>query len=743
MTLIARRTRPALSNWLALALAVICATQSAGAQIAQVPEPTEATRRHLVARKATGRIVLDGRLDERDWQAAPVTSEFVQVRPDYVLSTRYPTDVRVIFDDEYLYIGAFNRDSAGLASLRMPDLRRDFESPESDVFGVTFGPMGDQRTALQFQASPLGSQADVQAFDGGDAFSFNWDALWRVRTTRADSGWIAEMAIPWRSLRYAPGLTSWDVNFVRNTRRVAQWSAWMPYPRQFSSWRLTFAGVLDSLQPPPPRTNVRIRPFALGQRSRDATSGAFNGSTGDVGGEVIWAPTANSLVEATINTDFAQADVDRQVVNLSRFSVFFPERRQFFLENADLLNAGGLTGRYVVQPFFSRRIGLADDGTLLSIDGGLRYAYRSGRTTAGALAMRQAAFGGQGATTFGVARGSQFFGRSTRLGATIALRDGGAASGSVGSASGQNVVASIDAFTRLGEQVQLNSMVSTSTTNGRTGLAVTYGLARATPLVTAGITGALVTRDYQPQTGFVSRPDVLMTGPYATFTMQPTWRPRSIVWFKHGPTAIAFQDPTSFRLQEGSVAYSGELLFRSGASITPAVEHNFQRPTAPVTLFPNVRIAAGTHDYFRVAAVLKSDQSANVAGTATLSSGAFFDGALDRAELATRWSPNPYVSVRGSYEVNRLRSLGTRDSSFVTHLAGPELRVFLNPRVQWSAFYQYNTAVERGTLNARFSWEFSPLSYLYIVYNDRQAVLNGATPTARSLIVKLSWLRQL
>lgn len=720
---------------------------SALAQIAQVPEPTDATRRHLTARKAVGRIVLDGKLDEPDWRAAPVASSFVQVRPDYVDSTRYPTDVRVLFDGEYVYIGAFNRDSAGLSSLRMPDLRRDFESPESDVFGVTFGPLGDRRTALQFQSSPLGSQADVQAFDGGDAFSFNWDALWRVRTTRADSGWIAEMAIPWRSLRYAPGLTSWDVNFVRNTRRVAQWSAWVPYPRQFSSWRLTFAGVLDSLQPPPPRTNLRVRPYALGQRARDAARGAFNGSTGDVGGEVIWAPTANSLLEGTINTDFAQADVDRQVVNLSRFSVFFPERRQFFLENADLLNAGGLNGRYVVQPFFSRRIGLADDGTLLPIDAGLRYAYRTGRTTAGALTMRQAAVNGQGATTFGVARGSQFIGRATRLGATVAFRDGGMPGLSTGgtptTANGQNVVTAFDAFTRVGEQIQVSGMVSTSTANGRTGLAATYGLAGATPTVTAGVTGALVTPDYQPQTGFVSRPNVLMTSPYATLTLQPSWRARSVVWFKHGPSAILFQDPSSFRIQEGSVAYSGELLFRSGASVTPVIEHTLQRPTTAIPLFPNVAIPAGTHDFFRVATVLRSDQSANIAGTAVLSAGEFFDGFLDRGEVTARWSPNPYVALRGAYEVNRLRGLGTRDSSFVTHLAGPELRVFLNPRVQWSAFYQYNTAIERGTLNARFSWEFSPLSYVYLVYNDRQAVLNGTTPTARSLIVKVSWLRQL
>lgn len=726
----------------------------AGAQPSAVPEPTEASRKRLVARRATGRVVIDGRLDDDAWRGAAVGGDFVQARPDFLPTTRYPSEVRVLFDDEHLYVGAFNRDSAGLSSLRMPDLRRDFEPPENDVFGITIGPLGDRRTVLQFSTTPLGSQADVQAFDGGDASNFNWDALWRVRTTRSDSGWTAEFAIPWRSLRYAPGLTSWDINFVRNTRRVAQWSAWMPYPRQLSSWRISYGGVLDSIQPPPPRTNIRIRPYALGTTATDRAPNAFNGRTGDVGGEIIWAPTANSLLEATVNTDFAQADVDRQVVNLTRFNVFLPERRQFFLENADLLNAGGLgsgtiggiggvSGRYFVQPFFTRRIGLGDDGTPLPIDAGVRYAYRSGRTTAGVLGMRQAAVGTQGATTFGVVRGSQFFGRATRIGATAAVRTGDIVNDAFETVSRRNVVVAMDALARVGELVQFTGMISASTEDGRTGFAGTYGVTRNTNTSLAGILGAVVTRAYNPQMGFVSRPDVVMTNPFATWTVQPRWLPRALVWLRHGPNAVAFNDPQSGALQESNVTYSGELLFRNGATITPSVEHNLQRPNLAVPLFPAVEIAPGSYDYVRTGLTARSDQSAALAGTLTASSGAFFDGRLDRAEVTGRWSPSPYVSLRASYEVNRLRSLGTRDSSFTTHLAGPEVRIFLNPRVQWSAFYQYNTAVERASLNARFSWEFLPLSYLYVVYNDRQPVLGGASPLARSLIVKLSWLGQL
>jgi Domain of unknown function (DUF5916) len=708
------------------------------AQASVVPEPTPETRKHLVARRATGKITIDGRLDEADWMSAAVARDFVQSRPDYVPVTKYPSEVRILFDADYLYIGGFHRDSAGLSSMRLPDLRRDFEPPEADDFAITLGPLGDHRTAYQFHVSPLGSQGDVQAFDGGDAFNFNWDAAWKTRTTRADSGWIAELAIPWRSLRYARGLTTWDINLLRNTRRAAQFSSWMPYPRQLTSWRLTYAGSLDSIQPPPPRTNVRIRPYALGSAQRDRMPGANNASTGDIGGEVIWAPTANTLLEATVNTDFAQADVDRQVVNLTRFSVFFPERRQFFLENADLLSAGGLgsTSRYIVQPFFTRRIGLGSDGTLLPIDGGARFAYRAGRTTAGVLAMRQRGIAGAEDATFAVARGSQFFGRATRVGATVALRD-------AASAAGDNFVTAIDALARIGEQTQLTGTVSTSTRDSRTDLATTWQLTRTTPRSTAGLLGAWVTERYDPLTGFVSRPNVILTNPSLNVTFQPTWRPKSIVWFKPGIATFLYHSPETYALQEGLVQVRGEVLYRNGAQLVPFVESNLQRPTAAVSLFPGVSIAPGSRDYIRYGIEAKSDQSARVSSTANLSSGTFFDGRLDRAAVGARFSPSPYVALRADYEVNRLTSIGTRDSSFVTHLLAPELRVFLNPRVQWSAFYQYNTLQQRGALNARFSWEFAPLSFLYVVYNDRQAIQDGTTPVARSVIVKLSWLRQL
>jgi hypothetical protein len=734
----ARRTASTiLSSLVRLAFVSMTVATLARAQSEVVPEPTDSTRKHIVAHRATGRIVIDGRMNEADWRAAPIARDFSQFYPDYHATTRFPTEARVLYDDDHLYILGFNRDSAGLSSLRVPDLRRDFFPPDNDFFMVTIGSLGDHRTSFQFVATPLASQADIQGFDGGDAFNFNWDAMWRVRTTRADSGWIAEMAIPWRSLRYSSGQTSWDLNLTRGARREAHYTAWSPLPRQLTARRLTYAGLVDSIQPPPPRVNLRLRPYALGAAQRDRTPGANNASTVDVGGEVIWAPTANTLVEATVNTDFAQADVDRQVVNLTRFGVFFPERRQFFLENADLLNAGGLASNspYVVQPFFSRRIGLANDGTLLPIDGGVRLAYRTGRTTAGALVMRQRGSGGTDEATFGVARGSRFFGRATRVGATVSFRDGATAATS-------NLVTAVDALARIGENVQFTGMLSTSSRDDTTGVAITWTAARSTERSSVALSSAWVAAQYAPLTGFVSRPNVFLVNPSASLTLQPAWRPKAIVWFQPSVSSAAFLSPDTRALQESSTQLRGELLFRNGAAVTPLIDLDQQRPQSTLSLFPMASVAPGSYQTARIGLEARSDQSARLAGTLSAGAGTFFDGQLQRAALGARFSPSPYVALRADYEVNRLHNFGTRDTSFVTHLIAPEVRIFLNPRLQWSAFYQYNTVLERGALNARFSWEFAPLSFLYVVYNDRQAIRDGTTPSARSIIVKLSWLRQ-
>jgi hypothetical protein len=701
-------------------------------------DPFEAPRPTLIARRASDGPRIDGRLEDEPWQSSVPVTDFHIVRPDYARDAKHPTRVRMLYDDEYLYVAAEMLLPEGRRSIRVRDLRREFDFAENENFSVTLGPLGDRRTAYQFSVTPYGSQRDVQAFDGGDQTNDNWDALWRTRTAITDSSWTAEIAIPWATLRYAPDATQWEVNFLRNARHALETSAWAPFPRQFTSFRITFAGTATGITPPPPRPSLRLRPYALTNTVR--VGGAAAGAERNIGGEVIWAPNANTTVDLTLRTDFAQADVDRQVVNLERFSVFFPERRQFFLENADVLGVRGLTGRYTVQPFFSRSIGLAANGSPIPVDGGARYAYRSARTTVGALAMRQAEHAGGGAATFGVVRGSRFLSGATRLGGMVAVRQDEPSGTSAG---GTNVVLAMDGIGRIGEQIQFNGMLSTSHDRGRIGVAATYFAGRDTPSLYTGILGAYVDANYAPRTGFVSRPNVLVTSPAIIANWQPTWRPDNVVWFRPAVVTYFYNDPQDFTLQEGYVQGFIDVLHRSGALWYPYVERHWQRPTADFVPLPSVTIAAGRNDYWRYGWFGRTDASARWSVSADVSTGGFFDGQRDRVGASARVAPNPYVALSLDAEINALRNIGVADTALTTRLFAPELRVALSPRLQLTTFYQYNTSAERGALNARLNWEFAPLSFVYLVYNDTRAIRDAITPAEQQLVIKVVWFGQI
>ena len=303
------------------------------------------------------------------------------------------------------------------------------------------------------------------------------------------------------------------------------------------------------------------------------------------------------------------------------------------------------------------------------------------------------------------------------------------------------MVTAVDAFTRVGENIQVNGMLSTSTSGDTTGVAATWFAGRDTPGLYTGLLGALVTEDYAPRTGFVSRSNVLLTSPAIVGTVQPAWRPKSVVWFKPALVSYLYQTPGSGTLQEGYVQGYVDVFHTNGALWYPYMERHFQRPTSPVELIDGVQIAPGTHDYSRYGLYVASDRSAPVSLLADVSGGSFFDGTLDRLSGTLRLAPSPRLAFSASYEVNRLRSLGMRDTSITTQLLAPELRLFANPRLQFSAFYQYNTSIQRGALNARVSWEFQPLSFVYLVYNERRAIGDAGAPATQQLVLKVVWLR--
>jgi hypothetical protein len=744
-------TRPL---WALLLLVLIgVATHSATAQETFAP-PTATERLRAVARKTTAPPRIDGRLDDAEWAQAPRLGDFRQIEPDQRAPATLPTHVRVLFDDEMLYIGADLRDSAGADGVRVQDMRRDFDYAENDLFGVTIDPFGDGRVAIAFQVNPSGALRDLLVFDNL-RYDRDWDAVWRARTMVSDSGWTVELAIPWTSLRYGSGpATSWGFNVYRRARRINELSAWSPWPRAFQPYYMIYAGALDSLTPPPPTTNLRVNPYLVAASSREerAVSSSTAPSTtqsAKVGGDLKWAVNANTVLDATVNTDFAQADVDRQVVNLTRFSVFFPERRQFFLENAALFRPGRLEE---IEPFFSRAIGIDADGLPIPINAGARLVQRSARYSSGALLMHQGGRDDAPGSAFGVGRLIRNIGTQHYVGGMLVHR-ADAASG--GNAAQQNTVGSLDGSYYFTPETYIRSMVAGSTTSGGSGTSSQQGLASYFDLSREANWGYVywvqqyVGSDFRADAGFVNRPDMISANPGFRRDWRPRWRPAPIRRFLLDGATTVLHTASSRTFQEANTWFAATGEWNSAATLAVRVEQQQQRLFAPFTPLRGIAFDEGFHRFLRVRAAVASDQSRRVSGTAAYEQGAFYAGRLSTISGKVRVAPSSRLAWAMTAEHNRASSLPALSGERTVVLVGSELRLAATPRLQLSGFGQYNTNSQRVVGNARLSWEVQPLSFLYLVFNTRGGIdPNTGRPLlsergGRELLLKWSWLGQL
>lgn len=731
-----------------VAMLVVLATAQLFAQDI-FPAPADSVKLRIHAKRVNVAPVIDGILEDALWQTATKAHNFIQSEPFQGKPAHFDTDIRILFDDEYIYIGAFCYDSAGKNGIRVQNLRRDFAAFDNESVGIAFDTFRDPRTPVPvFFATPYGSQSDMQIFEDR-IFDDDWDAIWRVRTAISDSGWSAEFAIPWSSLRYPSNENAseivWGINFARINRRLNQITRWSPVPRAYTLGRMMYGGLVTGLQPPPPRMNLRVQPYATFRLAERTTRGtpAYQEAKPTIGGEAKWSPTVNSVLDLTVNTDFAQVDADRQVVNLSRFSVFFPERRQFFLENASLFSVGSNEG-HNIQPFFSRRIGLDNNGNQRPIDAGMRFVHQTSSNSFGGLLMRQGSDNAQAASWFGVGRLTHNIGENTRIGALATLRHDEAFGATTAKT---NVVGTVDGFTRLSDPVFVRGMLSVSADSGAAGFAGYAELQVQENWIYAEWKQSIVSASYNPGIGFIDRADIIRTSPGFYLNWRPSWLPTGVLFFGPGAFLDVVHRLSDGRLLEGNLrAYPMYVNFRDGGGIGGFIQPTIQ--VLPETFEPlkGIRIAPGQYTYMRVGIEGNSDMSAPLSVSGQYSFGGYFDGQLSSLSLSLRAAPIPHIAASLSYTRNELSGIGESQSTRLTHLIAPEVRLSLNPQVQLIAFWQYNTAAERSTWNARFSWEFEPLSYIFLVFNDSRTFAQPQyeSPfTQREAIIKISYLRHL
>ena len=306
-------------------------------------------------KQSEGILKVDGKLDEPAWLAAAAVSDFVMVNPFDTLCSKLRTDVRMTYDDKYLYISAecFLQSESNYV---VESLKRDFSFGSNDNFLVFIDTFEDKTTGFSFGANAAGAQWDGQMSEGAK-MNLNWDNKWESATTYNNKSWIFEAAIPFKSIRYRGNSTRWGINFSRLDLKAKEKSAWAPVPRQFPTASLAYAGVLVWDTPPPtPKQNISVIPYVLSGVSANYETKNPAIFRNQIGGDIKVSISSSMNLDMTLNPDFSQVDVDRQQTNLDRFELFYPEKRQFFIENSDLFDGFGTEN---IRPFFSRRIGLA------------------------------------------------------------------------------------------------------------------------------------------------------------------------------------------------------------------------------------------------------------------------------------------------------------------------------------------------------------------------------------------------
>ena len=729
-----------------IVLLLVC-TVSVYSQDAGVFKP-DPVRKEMTAVQINSSIRVDGLLNEEDWKLAKASPQFIQVEPKQGATPNFETEVKILYNRQYLYVGIICRDSLGKKAIRATDFRRDFGIRSHDHVALAFDGFNDKRNAMAFLANAYGVQRDLLVFD--DILTdVDWDGLWKVRTTRNDEGWIAEIAIPWQTLRYPKTKDStqqWGFNVYRTRRLSNEVSSFSPYPRNFGFTRMAYAGVLKNLQPPPPKPNIRIQPYILGAYDRyknfpAATKPEKNNFR--VGGDLKWAISPNSILDITANTDFAQADADRQVNNVTRFSVFFPERRQFFLENASLFGVGVRPaedmsgGTMRIQPFFSRRIGLDDFGNPIPIDAGGRYVYRSSKRNAGVMVMRQRESITTPGTNFFVGRFSENFGKQNRIGGLMTVKN---------NSNGTNVVSAVDGFFRMGESHSLNTMLIHSNTGNKNGFAGHAQYYYTNNQWKLWWTQTLVTKDFDPGMGFVSRSDVIGTTPGIFWYYRGNKLPfrNWIRAFEPGIMTEFYHQASTGKLLERQINMNPIWFnFQNGGFFGYLINPTFQQLTEPFAPV-GIKISEGKYNYVRHVFYFSTDQSRVLSTTINFETGSYFNGKLTTKSITLNFAPIPNLFLQGQFNQNHFKDVGDLLINKKADLYSLSGRIALNPRLQLIGFYQKNSENHLTNYNIRLSWEYQPLSYIYLVFNRRSfdnAQLKRQTED--HAIFKISYLKQL
>ena len=687
--------------------------------------------------------LLDGQItDDPAWIGVVPISDFWQVRPNEGRPASQRTEVYVGFTDESLYIGVICFDDEA-AEIISSDSRRDSSLNDTDSFQVILDSFHDKQNGFVFGTNPAGVEFDGQvvkqaadAFGtGGGGFNRNWDTSWRVETTISEVGWSAEIELPFKSLRYGRvNVQTWGINFQRNIRRNKEVVFWSPLSRQHNLYRVSDAGTLVNIEVPKQR-NLKLTPYVLGQASRGGNQPPGTVYNEEIGLDIKYSLTPSLTLDATYNTDFAQVEVDEQQINLNRFSLFFPEKRPFFLENAGQF-AVGSGGE--VEMFFSRRIGISEDGDPIPINAGLRLSGRVGSATnVGLLYMSTEALPGVApGNDFAVVRVNHELANRTSIGALFVDRSGDGSLLPPGS-DDYNRTYAVDGRWGIGEHVDIDAWAAKTDTPGLTGrddafsISANYNSAGWTNIVSYAQVGA----DFNPEVGFLARSNYRSVGGLLFRRIRPDdW------WGLHElrPHIVyrGYWDFDGFQ-ETGFLHIDNHWEWKNGLEFHTAVNFSHDGVKNAFEIVDGVTIEPGTYKHEEVQLIFFTDQAAPLSFRLDLQAGGFFGGDKLSLRPTLRYRIGERFSTEVSWDYNEFE-LPVTNGNFEVNLARLRVSYSFTPKILLQALVQYDDRDDVTATNLRFSWLQSANAGLFLVYNETNEFSIRGGDIEREFIIKYS-----
>ena len=686
---------------------------------------------------------IDGQLNEEAYATSPPASDFIQQLPREGVPATEPTLVWVFFDDDNIYIAARCIDSQP-ARLVANELRRDNRNVFSlnDNLTVVLDTFLDRRNGYFFQTNPLGAVRDQAIKDGGQNES--WNTVWSVKSARTDTGYTVEMAIPFKSLRYrSAGLQRWGINF----RRVVKWknevSNLTAVPASYSAAGITqmvTAATLVGLETPAQSLNLEVKPYGAASLTTDrAAARPFSNDVSRAAGlDAKYGLTRGLTADLTVNTDFAQVEEDQQQVNLTRFNLLFPEKRDFFLEGQGIFEFGGAgaqsNGNIPIM-FFSRRIGLAGSQAVPVLAGG-RVTGKAGAFDIGALTVRtdDKPAANAVATTFSAVRLKRDVLRRSSIGA---IATGRWPAASLGDSS---AVAGLDADLRFFSNIQAQMYWAKSASARRTGDDTSYRgrFAYGGDRYGFGVDHVNVGANFNPEVGFVRRSDAATTSASARFS--PRLRRSRLIRRLSLESGLEYITNAAHRqLQDRGSSASFGIEFNSSDSVDVTVNRRHEVLPANFTIAPGVIVPRGDYDYGSIGVSYLLAQQRPVSGPFSVSRGTFYDGTRTAFSYSGRAGFSPHLAVEPTLTLNWI-SLPQGD--FTARLLGARVVVAPTARLGFSSFLQFNAGARTLTASARMRWEYQPGSELFVVYSDGRNTAVAGIPRLvnRSFAVKATRL---